>query len=55
MFRIDISLGFTSMAALQVFTLPVTEILKLFLLISSWFLIPQDTRQACHPKLYKIL
>lgn len=52
---IFISLGFASMAALQVLTLPVTEIWKLFLLKSSWFLIPRHTRQARHPKFHKIL
>lgn len=45
----------SSMAALQVLMLPVTEIWKLFLLKTSWFLIPQDTRQAGHPELHKIL
>lgn len=55
MFWIDDSLVFTSMAGLQVLTLPVTEISKPFLLNSSWFLIPQDTLQACYPKIYKTL
>lgn len=46
----DVSLGFTSIAGLQVLPLVLAEIWEPFQLNSSWFLISQDTPQVCYPQ-----
>lgn len=49
----DVSLGFTSIAGLQVLPLVLAEIWEPFQLNSSWFLISQDTPQVCYPKIHR--